>query len=91
MRRRIFGLERMEITGCWRKLHNEELHKLYSLTLIIRIIKMRWVWYVACLEEISNAWKILVGDVKGKSSHWRCKHRFEDNIEMGLKEIGYEG
>jgi hypothetical protein len=44
--RRIFGLERDEVTGEWRKLHNEELRGLYSSPSIIRIIKprrMRWV------------------------------------------------
>jgi uncharacterized membrane protein len=48
--RRIFGPKRDEVTGEWRKLHNEELRDMYSLTSIIRIIKsrrMRWVGYVA--------------------------------------------
>jgi hypothetical protein len=48
--RRIFGPKRDEVTGEWRKLHNEELHSLYSSPNIIRIIKsmrMRWAGYVA--------------------------------------------
>jgi hypothetical protein len=48
--RRIFGLNRDGVTGGWRKLHNEELHNLYSSPSIIRIIKsrrMRWVGHVA--------------------------------------------
>jgi hypothetical protein len=48
--RRIFGLRIDEVTGGWRKLHNEELHYLYSSPSIIRKIKsgrMRWAWYVA--------------------------------------------
>jgi hypothetical protein len=48
--RRIFGLKRDEVVGGWRKLHNEELHDLYSLGSIIRVIKsgrMRWVGHVA--------------------------------------------
>jgi hypothetical protein len=48
--RRIFGLKRYEVTGEWRKLHNEELRDLYSSSSIIRIIKssrMRWVGHVA--------------------------------------------
>jgi hypothetical protein len=48
--RRIFGLKRDEVTGGWRKLHNEKLHNLYSSPSIIRMIKsrrMRWVWQVA--------------------------------------------
>jgi hypothetical protein len=47
--RRIFGLKRAEVTGGWRKLHNEELHNMYSSSSIIRMIKsrMRWAWPVA--------------------------------------------
>jgi hypothetical protein len=49
MLRRIFGPKRDEATGEWRKLHNEELHDLYSSPSTIRIIKrrMRWVGHVA--------------------------------------------
>jgi hypothetical protein len=49
MLRRIFGLKRYEVTGGWRKLHNEKLCDLYSLPSIIRIIKsmrMRWAVHV---------------------------------------------
>jgi hypothetical protein len=48
--RRIFGLKRDEVTGGWRKLHNEELHNLYSPPSIIRMInssRMRWTGQVA--------------------------------------------
>jgi hypothetical protein len=48
--RRISGPKRDEVTGDWRKLHNEELHNLYSSQSIIRMIKsrkMRWAWHVA--------------------------------------------
>jgi hypothetical protein len=48
--RRICGPKRDEVTGGWRKLHNEELHDLYSSPSIIRIIKsrrMRWEGHVA--------------------------------------------
>jgi hypothetical protein len=55
--RRIFGPKRDRVTGEWRKLHNEELHNLYSLPSIIRIIKlrrMRWVGHVARMGEKRN-------------------------------------
>jgi hypothetical protein len=48
--RRIFGSKRDEVTGDWRKLHNEELHNLYSSPNIIRMIKSRkmgWLGHVA--------------------------------------------
>jgi hypothetical protein len=52
--RRIFGPKRDEVTGKWRKLHNEELNNLYSSPNIVRVIKlrrMRWVGHVARMEE----------------------------------------
>jgi hypothetical protein len=53
--RRIFGPKRREMTGGWRKLHNEELHNLYSSPNIIRMNKsrrMRWAWHVARMGEV---------------------------------------
>jgi hypothetical protein len=58
MLRRIFGPKRGEVTGGWRKLHNEELHNLYSSPSIIRMMKskgMRWAGYVAQMVEKRNA------------------------------------
>jgi hypothetical protein len=51
--RRIFGPKRDEVTGVWRKLHNEELHNLYSSPSIIRMIKsirVRQAGHVTRLE-----------------------------------------
>jgi hypothetical protein len=51
---RIFGPRRDEVTGDWRRLHNEELNDLYCSPNIVRVIKprrMRWVGYVACVGE----------------------------------------
>jgi hypothetical protein len=48
--RRIFGMKKNEVTGDWRKLHNEELHNLYSSPSTIRMLKsmrMRWAVHVA--------------------------------------------
>jgi hypothetical protein len=62
--RRIFGPKRGEVTGDWRKLHNEELHNLNSSPNIIRIMKsstMGWAWHVARMGEQRNASRIFVG------------------------------
>jgi hypothetical protein len=60
------------VTGGWRKLHNEELHNLYSFPSIIGMIKsrrMRWAGHVARMGETGNAYRILVGKPEGKN-HW---------------------
>jgi hypothetical protein len=61
--RRIFGPKRDEVMGDWSKLHNEELHNLYSSPNIIRMIKsrrVRWVGHVARMGEKRNAYRIFV-------------------------------
>jgi hypothetical protein len=72
--RRIFGPKRDEVTGGWRKLHNEELCDLYSLPSIIRIIKsrrMRWAGHVAQMREKRNVYRLLVGMSEGKKETTR--------------------
>jgi hypothetical protein len=67
--RRIFGPKRDEVTGGWRKLHNEELHNLYSSPSIIRMItlwRMRWAGHVERMGEKMNTYRILVGRPEGK-------------------------
>jgi hypothetical protein len=62
--RRIFGPKRYEVTGDWRKLHNEELHNLYSSPNIITMInsrRMRLAWHVARIGEKRNVYRILAG------------------------------
>jgi hypothetical protein len=69
MLRRIFGPKREEVAGGWRRLHNEELHNLYTSLNIITAIKkrkIRWARNVARLGDIRNAYKILVGNSEGK-------------------------
>jgi hypothetical protein len=59
----VFGPKRDEVTGVWRKLHNEELHGLYSSPSIIRVIKtmrIRWAGNVVRMGEVRGAY-ILVG------------------------------
>jgi hypothetical protein len=62
--RRTFDPKRDEVTGDWIKLHNEELHNLYSSPNRIRMIKsrrMRWAGHVARMGETRKAYRILVG------------------------------
>jgi hypothetical protein len=69
--RRIFWPKRDEVTGVWRKLHNEELSDLYSLPSIIRIMKsrgMRWAGHVLWMGEKRNACRLLVWKPEGKRS-----------------------
>jgi hypothetical protein len=89
--RRTSGPKRDEVTGGWRKLHNEELHNLYSPPSIIRIIKsMRYEMGRACStnEEKRNAYRLLVGNPEGKRPLKRTRRRWVDNIKMDLREIG---
>jgi hypothetical protein len=77
-----------------RKLHNEELHNLYSSPNIIRMIKgrrMRWAGHVARMGETRNAYRILVGKPEGKRPLRRQRRRLVDNIKMDLGEIGRDG
>ena len=70
--RRVFGSKRDEVTGEWRKLHNEELRDLYSLPNIVRVVKsrrMRWAGHVARMGEGSGVHRVLVGKPEGKN-HW---------------------
>jgi hypothetical protein len=82
------------VTGDWRKLHNEELHNLYSSPNIIRMIKsrrMRWAGHVTRMEVTRNAYTILVGKPGGKRPLGRPRRRWVDNIEMDLRVIGWDG
>jgi hypothetical protein len=90
--RRIFGLKRDEVTGGWRKLHNEELHGLYSTPSIFRVIrarKMRWAGHVARMGEVRGAYNILVGRPERRRPLGRPRRRWEDNIKVDLREIGF--
>jgi hypothetical protein len=90
--RRIFGPKRDEVTGEWRKLHNEEFRDLYSSPSIIRIIKsrrMRWAGHVARMGEKRNAYRLLVGKPEGRRPLGRPRRRWVDNIRMDLGEVGW--
>jgi hypothetical protein len=78
-----FGPKRHEVTADWRKLHDEELHNLYSSPNTIRMIKsrrMRWAWHVARTVEKRNAHRILVGKPEGKRPLERPRRRWVDNV-----------
>jgi len=66
--RRIFGPKREEITGEWRRLHNEELYDLYlpNIICVIKSRKMRWAGHVERTEDTRGAYRDLVGRPKGK-------------------------
>jgi hypothetical protein len=90
--RRIFGPKREE-DGSWRKLHNDELHSLYSSWNIVRVIKsrrMRWAGHVARMGEGRGVYMVLVGRPKGKRPLVRPRRRWEDNIKIDLMEIGID-
>ena len=76
--RRIFGPNWDEVTGEWRKLHNERLKGLYSSPNIVRVIKSRrmsWAWHVACMGEGRGVYRLLVGKPEGKRSLGRPRSR----------------
>jgi len=78
------------VTGKWRKLHNEELHDLYSSPNIVRVVKsrrMRWAGHVARMGEDRGVQRVLVGKPEGKRPLGRPRRRLEDNIKMDLQEV----
>jgi len=83
---RIFGPRRDEVTGEWRRVHNEELNNLYSSPNIVRVIKsriMRWAGHVARMGEERGVYRVLVGKPE-KRPLGRPRRRWVDNITMDL-------
>jgi hypothetical protein len=90
MLRRIFEPKRDEVTGEWRKLHNEEQNGLYSLPNIVRVIKsrrLRWAGHVARMREGRGVYSVLVGKPEGKIPLGRPRRRWEDNVRIDLQEV----
>jgi len=89
--RRILGPRRDEVTGEWRRLHNEELNDLYSSPNIVWMIKsrrMRWAGHVARMDEERGVYRVLVGKSEGRRPLRRPRLRCVDNIRMDLQEVG---
>ena len=89
--RRVFGPKREEVTGEWRKLHNEELSDMYYSPNVFRVIKtrrMRWAGHVARMGESRVVYRVLVGKPEGKRPLGGHRRRWEDNIKMDLQEVG---
>jgi hypothetical protein len=87
--RRIFG--RDDVTGEWRRLHNEELIDLYSSPNIVRVIKSRrmsWAGHVARMGERRGAYGVFVGKPEGRRPLGRPRRRREDNMKTDLREVG---
>ena len=92
--RRVFGPKRDEVTGEWRKLHNEELRDLYSLPNIVLVVKsrrMRWAGHVAIMGEGRGVHRVLVGKPEGKRPLGRPRRCWDDNIKLDLREVGEGG
>jgi hypothetical protein len=91
--RKIFGPKREE-EGSWRKLHNDELHSLYSSPNIVRVIKsrtMRWAGHVAHMGVGRGVYRVLVGRPEGKRPLGKPRRKWDDNIKMDLREWGSMG
>ena len=87
---RIFGPRRDEVTGEWRRLHNEELNDLYSSSNIVRVIKsrrMRWAEHVARVGVERGVYRVLVGKPEGRRPQGRPRRRWVDNIRTDLQEV----
>jgi len=89
--RKIFGPRRDEVTGEWRRLHNEELNDLYSspnILLVIKSRRMRWTGHVAHMGEERGVYRVLVGKPEGTRPLGRPRRRWADIIRMALQEVG---
>ena len=92
--RKIFGPKRDGVTGEWRKLHSEELLNVYYSPHIIRVtksIRRGWARGVTRMGDRKCLYRFLLGRPEGRKPFGRPKHRWEDNIKMDLRELGWGG
>jgi hypothetical protein len=92
MLKRVFGPKRDGVTGEWGRLYNEELYALYSLLNIILMIKSRrlkWAGNMARMGERIGAYRALVGKPERRRPLGRPRHKWEDNIKMDLRQMGW--
>ena len=85
--RRIFGPKRDEIRGEWRKLHKEEFNYLYSSPSTFQIEKNEMDGACSTMGERRGVYRILVGKPEGERPLGRSRHRWKDNIKIGLHEV----
>jgi hypothetical protein len=86
----VFGPKRDEVTGEWRKLHNDELNDLYSLPNIVWVVKLRrmiWAGHVARMGEERGVHRVSVEKPEGKRPAGRPRRRWEDNIKMDVQQV----
>ena len=89
-----FAIQNSKDQGEWRKLHNEKIRDLYSLSNIVRVVKsrrMRWAGHVARMGEGRGVHRVPVGKPEGKRPLGRPRRRWEDNIKIDLQEVGGGG
>jgi len=89
--RGIFVPRKDEVTGEWRRLHNEELNDLYCSPNIVRVIKsrrMKRAGSVACMGEEREVYRVLVGKPEGRRPLRRPRRRWVDNTRTDLQEVG---
>jgi hypothetical protein len=94
VRLRILCVGREEVTWGWKRLHNEELHNLYPSSNIIRVIETRRMGlkrHVERMGGVRNSYNILVGKPEGRNHSERPRCRWENNIIMDHREIGWGG
>jgi hypothetical protein len=91
--RTISGPKRDEVTGLWKRVHNVELHELYSAPSITRVIESRrmgWAGHEARMRE-GEVRKCLMGKPAVKRPRGKPRHRWEDDFKMDLQELEWRG